>query len=135
MAPDRPTRNRFADFHCGDPFVVAVIPLHQFRHHRQSVSKATELAGSTGSLQRGAEDGGEGLACQRGSQTSGFIFAFRQQGKVGAACVASVFGPFRCSVAQEPELTIVGHILIVSFSKDFDQLSNQWWCRRCHPSA
>jgi hypothetical protein len=48
-----------------------------------------------------------GLECR--SQLPCLFFSFRQQRKIGAAGVPSVFGPFSGSVAKQPELTFLAH--------------------------
>jgi len=108
MAPDCPTRDCHANFRRSHSLVIAVIPFQQFGHHLGLLTEAAQLAGPTSSLQRGAENGGKGLAFQHRRQLTSFLLSLRQQRKVGAAGVPSVLGPFSSSMTQEPELTMFG---------------------------
>ena len=96
------------------PAVAEELPFTVSTMGSGSGPEAAQLAGPTGALQRGAEHGGKGLACQHRCQQSCFLLTLRKQGKIGAAGMPSVLGPFRSAMAQQPKLTMFGHRSLVT---------------------
>ena len=104
MAPDRPIRDAFTDRGGGDPFVVAIVPLDDVVADLHLIAEPGQLAGALCPLEGRAEHRCEVLLAHNRGEGAGFSFTLRQQRQVCAAGVPTIESPFRCPMAQKPEL-------------------------------
>ena len=104
MTPDRPVRDGLTDRGSCDPFIVAVVPLDDVVADLHPIAKPSQLAGALCPLEGRAEHRCELLLAEDRAEGAGFRFALGQQRQVCAAGVSPIESPFRCPVAQKPEL-------------------------------
>ena len=104
MAPDRPVRDGFTDRGSCDPFVVAVVPLDDVVADLHLIAEPGQLAGALCPLEGRAEHRCKCLLAEDRAEGAGFRFTLGQQRQVCAAGVPPIESPFRCPMAQKPEL-------------------------------
>ena len=104
MAPDRPVRDGFTDRGSCDPLVVAVVPLDDVVAALHLIAEPGQLAGALCPLEGRAEHRCKCLLAE--DRAEGFRFTLGLQRQVCAAGVPSIESPFRCPMAQKPELAL-----------------------------
>ena len=104
MAPDRPVRDGFTDRGSCDPLVVAVVPLDDVVVDLHLIAEPGQLAGALCQLEGRAEHHCKCLLAEDRAEGAGFRFTLGLQRQVCAAGVPPIESPFRCPMAQKPEL-------------------------------